>query len=113
MLYRFPGMNFDSYRYGDETLIHLRVSYSLSDFAAVTLAAHLRAAARDFSNGRFLQSTGGVLLFRFPSFSSLSSNSSFRVFTQLPVHQNLYGLQLGLSYLLGIKFRYHFRFSSP
>jgi hypothetical protein len=112
MLYRYPGMNFDSYRYGDEILIHLGVGYSLSEFLHLSLAAHARAADRDFSNGRFLQSTGGVQLFLLPSFSYLSSDSSFRVFTQLPIHQNLYGIQLGLSYLLGVEFRYHFRFSS-
>lgn len=112
LLHRYPGGNFDSYRYGDETLVNLGVSKSVAGFLDVGLAARGRIAQRDFSNGRLLQSTGGVQFFLFPSVSYLSPESSFRIFGQIPVHQNMYGIQLGLSYVIGVELTYRFELSS-
>lgn len=112
MLHRYPGANFDGYRYGDETLVNLGVTKSLAGFAEVGLAARARLAQRDFSSGRLLQSTGGVQFSLFPSASYLSSNSVFRVFGQIPVRQNMYGIQLGLSYFLGVELAYRFDLAS-
>ncbi|MEX2090131.1 MAG: hypothetical protein WEB62_10185 [Bacteroidota bacterium] len=112
ILYRYPGTNFEGYRYGDETLATLGVAKGVTDFFEVGLAGRVRTAERDFSSGRLLQSTGGVQFSFFPSASYLSSNSLFRVFGQIPVSQNMYGIQLGLSYLLGIEVSYRFDLTS-
>lgn len=112
LLHRYPGANFDSYRYGDETLVNFGVLKSLAEFLDAGLAARVRIAQRDFSNGRLLQSTGGVQFFLFPAISYLSSESSFRIFGQIPIQQNMYGIQLGLSYLVGVELSYRFELRS-
>lgn len=112
VLHRYPGANFDNYRNGDETLMTLGVTKAVKDFLELGMAARARVAERDFSNGRFLQSTGGVQFFLVPHFSYLSPESVFRVFGQIPVHQNLYGIQLGISYILGVELRYGFNLTS-
>ena len=106
VLHRYPGVNFEGYRYGDETLFTVGVNKTVADFFEVGLAGRVRAAERDYSNGRLLQSTGGVLYWFIPSASYISSNSVFRVFGHIPVKQNLYGIQLGLSSLFGVELSY-------
>jgi hypothetical protein len=113
VLHRYPGANFDNYRNGDETLMTLGVVKSVEQFLEVGLAGRARVAERDFSNGRLLQSTGGVQFSLVPHLSYLSPDSVLRVFGQIPVHQNLYGIQLGISYVLGVEFRYGFNLTTP
>lgn len=106
--HRYPAANLDGYRYGDETVGQIGISKSVFEELGAGLTVDGRFAERDFSNGRVLQSTGGTQFFVTASTSYNGANSVFKFFVQLPVRQNLYGIQLGMSSAVGVDVNYSF-----
>lgn len=110
-LYRYAGVNLDSYRYGDEFLTSLNGTYSFADFLAVNLQLKGRFAAEDYWNGRFLPSTGGAYIDLTPSLIYYEGSFSLRVFVQVPVHRDVKGIQLAVNEMLGTEISYIFDFN--
>lgn len=106
--HRYPAANLDGYRYGDETVGHIGITKSVFEELGVGLTVGGRFAEKDFSNGRVLQSTGGTQFFVTASTSYTNANSVFKFFVQLPVMQNLFGIQLGMSSAMGVDVNYSF-----
>lgn len=109
-LYRYAGMNFDGYRFGDEFLVTIGSEYSVLEYLDLSLLLKGRFAQQDFSNGRMLQSTGGQMYSAVPNFVYREGNSIFRAFLQLPVYRNVNGIQLTLTRLVGLELQYFFDF---
>jgi len=107
-LYRYAGVNLDSYRYGDELLASINGTYAFADFLAVNLQLKGRFAAEDYWNGRFLPSTGGTYIDLTPSLIYYEGSFSLRVFVQVPVHRDVKGIQLAVNEMLGTEIRYIF-----
>ncbi|MGB5847749.1 MAG: hypothetical protein WBH40_04620 [Ignavibacteriaceae bacterium] len=107
-LYRYVGVNLDSYRYGDELLASLNGAYSIADFIAINLQLKGRFADKDYWNGRFLPSTGGTYIDLTPSIIYYEGSFSLRVFTQVPLYRDLQGIQLAVTEMLGTEISYIF-----
>lgn len=108
LLYRYSGVNLDTYRFGDEFLLSLNVAYTVTDYLAVNFQLKGRAADRDFWNSRFLPSTGGTYFDMTPGLVYYEGDLSIRVFAQLPLYRNLQGIQLAVSEMPGAEIRYNF-----
>jgi hypothetical protein len=107
-LYRYAGVNLDSYRFGDEFLASINGTYTFAEFLAINLQLKGRWAAEDYWNGRFLPSTGGVYIDLTPSLIYYEEKFSLRVFFQIPVHRNVQGIQLAVNEMLGTEISYIF-----
>lgn len=107
-LYRYAGVNLDSYRYGDEFLTSINGTYTIAEFLAVNLQFKGRFAAKDYWNGRFLPSTGGTYIDLTPSLIYYEGSFSLRVFVQVPVYRNVKGIQLAVNEMLGAEIGYIF-----
>ena len=107
-LYRYAGVNLDSYRYGDEFLTSVNGTYSFAEFLAVNLQLKGRFASEDYWNGRFLPSTGGTYIDLTPSLIYYEGSFSLRVFVQVPVYRNVKGIQLAVNEMLGTEISYIF-----
>ncbi len=110
--YRYAGANLDGYRIGDEVVLSFGGEYNLTDRLGGSLLVRSRFAQQDFSNRRTLVATGGTYHDIMPGLTYSDGPSSARVFTQLPIYRNVRGIQLTLSYLLGVEYRYVFDFGS-
>lgn len=110
--YRYSGANFDGYRIGDEYNITLGGDYALNEHFGVSLHLRSRFAMQDYANRRTLSATGGSYHDLMPSLSYADGPSHARVFSQLPIYRNVRGIQLTVSYLLGIEYGFTFDFSS-
>jgi hypothetical protein len=107
-LYRYAGVNLDSYRYGDELLASANGAYAIADFIAINLQLKGRFAAEDYWNGRFLPSTGGTYIDLTPSIIYYEGSFSLRVFAQIPLYRDLQGIQLAVTEMLGTEISYIF-----
>ncbi len=111
-MYRYSGANFDGYRIGDEYTIALGGDYALNENFGVALQLRSRFAMQDYANRRTLSATGGSYHDLMSSIAYTDGPSHARVFGQLPVYRNVRGIQLTVSYLLGIEYGYTFDVSS-
>ncbi len=111
--YRYSGTNFDGYRIGDEFVVGLGGEYELNEHFDGSLFLRSRFASQDYANRRTLSATGGTYHDFMPSLSYSDGPSHMRVFGQLPIYRNVRGIQLTLSYLLGIEYSFTFDFSEP
>jgi hypothetical protein len=107
-LYRYAGVNLDSYRYGDELLTSVNGAYAIADFIAFNLQLKGRFADEDYWNGRFLPSTGGTYIDLTPSIIYYEGSFSLRIFTQVPLYRDLQGIQLAVTEMLGTEISYIF-----
>ena len=110
-LYRYAGVNLDSYRYGDEFLTSINGSYAFADFIALNLQLRGRFAEKDYWNGRFLPSTGGSYIDLTPSLIYYEGSFALRVFVLVPIYRNVQGIQLAVNNLLGTEISYNFDFN--
>ncbi len=110
-LYRYAGVNLDSYRYGDEFLTSINGSYAFADFIALNLQLRGRFAEKDYWNGRFLPSTGGTYIDLTPGLIYYEGSFALRVFVQVPVYRNVQGIQLAVNNMLGTEISYIFDFN--
>ncbi len=107
-LYRYAGVNLDSYRYGDEFLTSINGSYAFADFIALNLQLRGRFAEKDYWNGRFLPSTGGTYIDLTPSLIYYEGSFALRVFVLVPIYRNVQGIQLAVNNMLGTEISYIF-----
>jgi len=107
-LYRYAGVNLDSYRYGDEFLTSINGSYSFADFIALNLQLRGRFAEKDYWNGRFLPSTGGTYIDLTPGLIYYEGSFALRVFIQVSIYRNVQGIQLAVNEMLGTEISYIF-----
>ena len=109
-LYRYPGSNLDGYRIGDEIFVNLGAEKSLGEQFSVALILRSRYADKDFAGGRFLIGTGGTYHDLVPVLLYSEGSSLARLSGQLPIYRNVRGIQLAITYLLGVEYRYTFDF---
>ncbi len=109
-LYRYAGTNFDGYKFGDELIVAAGTEYNLRGYLGVALFARGRFAKQDYSNRRILQATGGSAWYVEPTVSYGEKNSTFRIFGQLPVYQNVRSIQLTTSWMVGAGIGFNFDF---
>lgn len=107
-LYRYAGVNLDNYRYGDELLASINGSYAIAEFLALNLQLRGRFADKDYWNGRFLPSTGGTYLDLSPSLIYYEGSFALKVFTQIPLHRDVLGIQLAVTEMFGTEISYIF-----
>jgi len=108
--YRYAASNLNGYRIGDEILVNVGGEKSLGENFSALLLLRSRFAQKDFATGRFLIGTGGTYYDVMPALSYLEGPSTARIFGQLPVYRNVRGIQLTVTYLLGVEYRYTFDF---
>ncbi len=106
LTYKYSASNLDGYRIGDEFLLVLGGEYRLDDHFGILLQMRSRFAMQDFANRRVLSATGGTYHDLLPSLTYRDGASFVRVFGQLPVYRNVRGIQLALTYLLGLEYSY-------
>lgn len=108
--YRYSGTNFDGYRLGDELVVNAGGEYQLTSYLRTALHLRTRIAGQDYANRRVLNATGGTYYDLMPGVTYTEGPSVVRAFGQLPLYRNVRGIQLTLSYLLGMEYRYTFDF---
>jgi hypothetical protein len=101
ILYRYPGINLDGYKFGDEYLISLMAEYYFTDYLTFSLGIRGRYAEDDFWGGRFLPSTGGTYFDFIPGLIYSENFYSIKLFYQSPVNRNVRGIQLTTSSIIG------------
>jgi len=110
--FRYSSSNFNSYRIGNELSVHTGGEYRFGENFSGSLFLRGRFSSVDYSNGRFLNATGGTYYDLMPGIGYTDGPSLFRVFGQLPLYRNVRGIQLTLRSMLGAEYRYTFDFSS-
>lgn len=101
--YRYPGYNSDGYRFGDEYVVSMMGEYYLLDYLTLSSSFKARFSNEDFSNGRFLSSTGGSYLDAVPGIIYYEGSSQLKLFYQLPLYRNVRGIQLTTSNAVGFE----------
>jgi hypothetical protein len=109
-LYRYAGANFDGYKFGDELIVSTGIEYNHYGYLSFALSARGRFAKQDYSNKRILQATGGSAWYVEPAVSYFEKNSTFRIFGQIPVYQNVRSIQLTPSWMIGMGLGFIFDF---
>ncbi len=110
--FRYSASNFNAYRIGNELSVHTGGEYRFGQNFSGSLFLRGRFSSVDYSNGRFLNATGGTYYDLMPGIGYADGPSLFRIFGQLPLYRNVRGIQLTLSSMLGAEYRYTFDFSS-
>jgi hypothetical protein len=108
-LYRYAGVNFDGYKFGDEFMVSTRTEYSPRHYLTVALSVRGRFAEQDYSNRRVLQATGSSAWYIEPAVS-LREKFDVPYFRAIPAYQNgqhpthpswVVGMGLGFIFDLG------------
>jgi hypothetical protein len=108
-LYRYPGINLDGYKFGDEFILSLLGECYLTGYLTLSGGIRIRLAKEDFWGGRFLPSTGGTYYDILPGLIYSENFYSIKLFYQTPVYRNVRGIQLTTSSILGIEFLFNFK----
>ena len=108
--YRYAGTNLDGYRTGDEIVLLAGAEYDLSGYIGSSLVARARFARKDFAGRRVLSATGGSYVDLVPALTYAGGPSAARFFSHIPLYRNINGIQLTLTYLIGLEYRYTFDF---
>jgi hypothetical protein len=106
--YRYAGTNFDGYRLGDEWVLLLGGTYQLTEHFLVGLHVRSRFSSQDFANRRRLSATGGTNHDLMPSLTYSSGSSAARIFGIVPLYRNVRGIQLAVTYLIGVEYQHTF-----
>ena len=95
----------DDYRFGNEFISILGFSNSITDKIAYTLNFRYRSTSSDFRNDSKQPNTGGYWFTFIPDLHvSISERTSMKFSGQLPIHQQLNGLQPSTTYALSASF---------
>jgi hypothetical protein len=94
--YQANGKGTDDYRFGNTLLAHVGMAYQILNGAALPL--QLNARFQDFADvgltGEPRENTGGTWMYLSPGLEvNLSEVFSFNSFVQIPIYQNVHGLQ--------------------
>ena len=111
--YQITGVGSSGYRFGNSLLVHVGTSYQFSSRANFLFQINGRFQGRADvgSTGEPRENTGGAWIFASPGFSvDLAQNLSAYGYVQVPLFQNVngiqqtasYNLQLGLSASVGL-----------
>lgn len=111
ILYRYPGVNLDGYRIGDELLFNLGVNYNYTEYLTFSLQVKSRFSKPDFALNRELPSTGQTNFDLFPYINYYERNVLIRVYTMIPLYRNVRGIQLTVSQVFGVQLQYSFNFN--
>jgi hypothetical protein len=107
-LYRYPGTNLDSYRFGDEYIAALNGEYHITEYLIFSLGLRTRFAQEDFWRDRFLPSTGGTYFDLLPAVVYSENIYQLRLFYQSPIYRNVKGIQLTTSSIVGTELLFNF-----
>ncbi len=108
LLYRYPGSNLDSYRFGDEYIININGEYYITDYLTLSVGLRSRFALEDFWRDRFLPSTGGTYHDILPAVIYSEGIYQLRLFYQAPLYRNVKGIQLTTSGIIGTELLFNF-----
>ena len=109
-LYRLTGTNDFGYRFGNEIFATVGVSYRTPRYFDFSLQGRYRHLQADELEGNPLFNSGGDWFFVVPTVNvNPGVNLSIRLFSQLPVYQNVNGIQLSTTYTLGLGVSYNIR----
>ncbi len=111
--YQMNGVGTDKYRFGNIALVHLGTEYQFSPIASVLLQLNgkFQGFADVGNTGEPRSNTGGTWIFLSPGLGlQVLDGLAARAFVQVPVHQNVNGIQqtapfnllFGLSYGLKV-----------
>ncbi|HAM53253.1 MAG TPA: hypothetical protein DCP92_22090 [Nitrospiraceae bacterium] len=104
-----PLYSTDQYRPGDSISLNVGLRYLGFSGFSPQFQINYRAAERDSGANADIYNTGGVLLYLSPGVNvSVSNRFSVYGFFQLPIYQNLNGIQLAPYYTTSIGVRYVF-----
>lgn len=108
---QIAGRGMNDYRYGNTFLVYAGSSYQFARMASVLL--QLNGRFQDFADvgntGEPRENTGGTWIFLSPGLGlSLTPGLSGNVFVQLPVYQNVHGIQQTALYNLSMSLSYSF-----
>lgn len=107
-LYRLTGTNDFGYRFGNEIFVTVGVSYRTPRYLDFSLQGRYRHLQADELEGNSLLNSGGDWFFVVPTVNvNPGVNLSIRLFSQLPVYQNVDGIQLSTTYTLGLGVSYN------
>jgi hypothetical protein len=91
---RFTGTNSFAYRYGEVWLYNLGLQQRLSSALMGTVQLDGRYASKDTQDGRYVENTGGSVLYLTPGIRvRVTPRASLIANVQIPVWENLYGVQ--------------------
>lgn len=95
----------DDYQFGNELITNLGFSNNITNRIAYTLNFRYRSTSSDFRNNSKQPNTGGFWFTFLPDLHiSLSEKTSLMLSGQLPLHQQLNGLQPSTTYALSASF---------
>ncbi len=109
--YQFPGAGTDGYRFGNFLLVHMGTSYQVLERATILLQINgrLQGYADVGSTGEPRENTGGTWIFLSPGVEfQLAEGLSGKAYLQLPVYQNVNGIQQTARYNLFFNLAYAF-----
>ncbi len=94
--YQVSGKGKDDYRFGNTLLAHVGTEYQFANRASFLLQAN--GKFQDFADvgatGEFRENTGGTWIFVSPGLKiQLTDAFSAYMYTQIPVYQNVHGIQ--------------------
>ncbi len=108
------GSNFSSYKFGNEFISTLGLSYFTGSIVDPSLFLRYRNTSSDqFSSGD-IPNTGGDWLYIVPGVNiNLTDNLTLRATGQIPIYRNLIGTQLTTTFTTSVAFLYSISASNP
>jgi hypothetical protein len=109
VMYQAALYSTDSYRPGNSLNASVGVRYTGFDYVVPQVQLNFRDSARDSGANADIVSTGGTLLFVSPGLVvSVSDRVSMYAFLQVPVYQEVNGVQLAPRFIPSVGVRYSF-----
>ena len=109
VMYQTALYSTDSYRPGNSLNASLGIRYAGFDIIIPQLQLNIRDVQRDSGERADKVSTGGTLLYISPGLvAALSDQVSMYAFVQVPIYQNVNGVQLAAQFIPSVGVRYSF-----
>ncbi|NVN92522.1 MAG: hypothetical protein HXX11_18260 [Desulfuromonadales bacterium] len=109
MTYQSALYSTDSYRPGNSLSASLGLRYAGFDIIAPQLQFNFRDIARDSQARADKVSTGGTILYISPGLvAALTDQVSMYAFVQIPIYEDLNGVQLAPQFIPSVGVRYSF-----
>jgi hypothetical protein len=109
VMYQAALYSTDSYRPGNSVNVNVGVRYMGLDYIAPQIQLNFRDSARDSGDRADIVSTGGTLLYISPGIVAAATDRiSLYTFVQVPIYQDVNGVQLAPRYIVSAGVRYSF-----
>jgi hypothetical protein len=109
VMYQAPMYSSNDYRPGNSLNINVGIRYAGFDYIAPQLQLNFRDIRRDSGARADTVSTGGTLLYISPGLvAAVSDRISMFAFVQVPIYQDVNGVQLAPQYIPSAGVRYSF-----